>query len=70
MKMFLFGGILLDTFVKVFDGTLIRDRSLDIIQTHDLNEIQSGCQVLFVGHDKRQQALRMLKIYFFIQMID
>ena len=54
VKLCLFGGVPLDTFVRVFDGTLIRDRELAISQTHDINDIIEGCQILFVGFDKRE----------------
>lgn len=54
VKLCLFGGVPLDTFVRVFDGTKIRGRELAIIQTHQLEDIKSGCQILFVGHDKQE----------------
>lgn len=54
VRLCLFGGVPLDTFVRVFDGTKIRGRELAIMQTHELKDIESGCQILFVGYDKQE----------------
>lgn len=61
VRMCLFGGIPLDTFVKVFDGTRIKNRELVIVQVQTLEALSKSCQILFVGFDKKDYVSQLLK---------
>lgn len=53
LRLCLFGEVPFGIFLDVVDGTVIRKRRLDVIQSNVLKDIEEGCHVLFVGNDQR-----------------
>jgi len=55
IKLCLFGAVPFGGFLDAVDGTLIGDRELNIARTQNIEEIRSGCHILFVGEDQQVQ---------------
>ena len=53
IKICLFGEIPFGTFLDAVNGTLIGERELFVLRTYKLADIYEGCQILFVGEDKK-----------------
>lgn len=53
LKLCLYGNVPFGVFLDEVNGTLIGDRTLAIKRANTLNEIINGCQILFVGDDKK-----------------
>ena len=53
IHMCLFGDIPFGTILDAVDGTLIGDRPLKITRTNKIKDIAEGCQILFVGDERR-----------------
>ena len=53
IHMCLFGEIPFGTILDAVDGTLIGDRPLKITRTNKIRDIAEGCQILFVGDERR-----------------
>lgn len=53
IRVCLFGEVAFAPYLNTFSGTLIGRRPLLVDRTTDLNEIRSGCHVLYVGRDQR-----------------
>lgn len=53
IRLCLFGEVPFGIFLDEMDGTLIGDRKLNIKRTQTLKEIKDGCQILFIGDDKK-----------------
>lgn len=53
IHMCLFGDIPFGTILDAVDGALIGDRPLKIIRTNTISDIAEGCQILFVGDERR-----------------
>jgi len=53
LKLCLYGNVPFGIFLDEVNGTLIGDRTLSIKRANTLNEIENGCQILFVGDDKK-----------------
>lgn len=52
LRICIYGQAELGTFLDQVNGTRIRDKILDLLRTSSEKDIESGCQVLFVGADK------------------
>jgi hypothetical protein len=53
LRLCLYGNVPFGIFLDEVDGTLIGDRELSIKRTKSLEDIRNGCQILFVGDDKK-----------------
>ncbi len=53
IHMCLFGDLPFGTILDNVDGTLIGDRNLKITRTNTISEIAEGCQILFIGDERR-----------------
>ena len=53
IHMCLFGEIPFGTILDAVNGTLIGDRPLKITRTNKIKDIAEGCQILFVGDERR-----------------
>lgn len=53
IHMCLFGEIPFGTILDDVDGTMIGDRALKITRTNKIKDISRGCQILFVGDERR-----------------
>jgi hypothetical protein len=53
IRLCLYGSVPFGDFLDEVNGTLIGDRKLSIKRTESLDEIKNGCQILFVGNDKK-----------------
>lgn len=53
LKLCLYGNVPFGIFLDEVNGTLIGNRTLNIQRTNSLTEIKDGCQILFVGDDKK-----------------
>lgn len=61
LKVCLFGTVLFYDFLNFFNGTIVKDRRLDISNTNNRNDIKSGCHILFVGNDKKHNLPELFK---------
>lgn len=55
IKMCLYGEIPFTTYLDAVNGTAIGDRRLSVHRTQSLEEIRSGCHVLFVSEDREAE---------------
>lgn len=53
LRLCVFGKVQFGAFLKTVDGTLIGNHPLQITQTSQLAEIESGCHILFVAREQR-----------------
>lgn len=53
IRLCLYGDIPFGLFLDDVDGTLIGERELKIERTSNLEDIRDGCQILFVGDEKK-----------------
>ncbi len=53
IHMCLFGDLPFGTILDNVDGTLIGDHPLKITRTNAIEDIAQGCQILFVGNERR-----------------
>lgn len=53
LKLCLYGNVPFGIFLDEVNGTLIGNRKLNVKRTTTLGEIKDGCQILFVGDDKK-----------------
>lgn len=53
IKICLFGKVHFASYLYTFSGTLIGDRPLLVEQADEVDQIRSGCHVLYVGDDQR-----------------
>ncbi len=53
ITMCLYGDVPFGVFLDAVDGTLIGDRELLLRRTTDIEQIKSGCHILFVGEDQK-----------------
>lgn len=53
LRMCIFGEVQLSSFIDQVNGSRIRDKRLQVIRTSNVGDIESGCQILFVGVDKK-----------------
>lgn len=61
LKICLFGKIPFYPFLDIFNGTMVKNRQLDITNTQNIESIKSGCHILFVGDDKKQNLPALFK---------
>jgi hypothetical protein len=61
LKICLFGEIPFYPFLNIFNGTIVKSRQLDITNTQNLDSIKSGCHILFVGNDKKENLPDLFK---------
>lgn len=61
LKMCLYGAVPFGEFLDMVDGTMIRDRVLDVIRTTDYDKIRAGCHILFVGIDHTNELDQFFK---------
>lgn len=52
LRICIYGKAELGNFLDQVNGTRIRDKTLELLRTANQKDIESGCQVLFVGADK------------------
>ncbi|WP_096086310.1 YfiR family protein [Agaribacterium haliotis] len=55
IQMCLYGSIPFSSYLNAVDGTLIGSRKLNIKQTQKLDDIRSGCHMLFVSQDRHAE---------------
>lgn len=53
IRLCLYGDVPFGLFLDQVDGTLIGDRELKVDRTNNLENIRDGCQILFVGDEKK-----------------
>lgn len=53
IKICLFGQVDFVAYLYTFNGTLIGNRSLVVQQTNEIDEIRTGCHILYIGQDER-----------------
>lgn len=53
IRVCLFGKVEFAPYLNTFSGTLIGRRSLQVKQAKALDEVRSGCHILYVGKDER-----------------
>lgn len=53
IRICLFGDVAFAPYLNAFAGTLIGRRPLQVDRTNELNQIRTGCHVLYVGNDQR-----------------
>lgn len=53
IRLCLYGDVPFGVFLDQVQGTLIGDRELVVARTNSIEEIKQGCQILFVGDDKK-----------------
>ncbi|GLS25674.1 YfiR family protein [Marinibactrum halimedae] len=55
LKVCLYGSVPFGIFLDAVNGTLIGQRQLMVVRTANIETLEDGCQILFVGQDKRAQ---------------
>lgn len=53
IKICLFGDVQFAPYLYTYSGTLIGDRPLSVKKTEEIEQIRSGCHVLYIGKDER-----------------
>lgn len=61
LRMCLYGAVPFGEFLDVVNGVAIRDRVLQVVRTTDYAKISSGCHILFVGIEHRQELQRFFR---------
>lgn len=73
LKMCLYGLPDFMAVLKVYDGTIIGERELQIFASEKVNEISSGCHILFVSKQKKKLTpdyLRKIKSLYVLSIGD
>lgn len=71
IRLCLYGKVPFGLFLDQVDGTLIGNRALNIMRTDDLEDIRDGCQILFVGDEKKVELPSFwneIKYYFVLSV--
>jgi len=61
LRMCLYGAVPFGEFLDVVNGVPIRDRVLEVIRTTDYSKIRSGCHILFVGIEHRNELQQFFR---------
>jgi len=61
LRMCLFGLADFATTLKVYDGTIIGERELEVFESAEISKISKGCHILFVSKDKKSKLPNFFK---------